>query len=209
MTATTEKIERISVKRRQTACVDHESSRYDLEYAYAVPASDGGAWIVSTDARCAAFSRSAESDIDQMHAIDPSILGRKKRSQKLAITGESATLDGEPVPRASYESFPHLDTVIRSAADDMQGRRRVKIDAKLLSNIATATSDGDADGIIELWLSIDWRQPIVVAGNTGVGLLMPMYSGYDDDRQLLQEQALHAKTELSEAARDIEAARTD
>ena len=207
MTATAEKTEWVSIKRRQTACVDLESSRYDLDHAIAVPASDGGAWIVSSDARCAAASR-AEADIRQIHAIDPRILGRKKRAQKLAITGDSTTLNGEPVARASYERFPPIDTAIRSAADDMQDRRRVKIDVKLLANVAAAVSDEDEDGIVELWLPEDRHQPIVVSGNAGVGILMGMDSASDYNDRVFRERVGYVRAELAKAAGDIDSART-
>lgn len=150
------------------------SRAHVLRNAQVVPASPSGAWAVTTDGRCAAFVR-CDGKTDGKHLV---------AKEDIQSVSRRFIDDHKNVP-VSGMKFPRMDQTI---PDDYSSRRvAVRLDAKYLLALQRALHDDEARSVgLELFIGGP-REPVIVQGDIGFGVLMPMEKVRDDAESDLRD----------------------
>jgi len=168
---------------RLDRCADTESGRYALSSVHVCPTTESGkVRLTATDGRVLASAR-VDGFTDQALLCPREVMPRKKSGGTVEKNFVWRNTDGKWTSEQPDGRFPSVADVFTSVDN---GYLQLCLDARLLSNLAEALSDGESN-TVKLLLqppaqgSIQIKAMIGVLGSntSAIGLLAPVSSDED------------------------------
>jgi hypothetical protein len=180
----------VSLERDYSRCTDPGSSRFVLGAGLLVPDQEQSAWLVTTDGRCATYSRLSGVETTPQKKLVP---GETLKAGKLQGNGrwelgpfpgrKGKTAIADPV----YGRFPRVNDL---APESIEGRLAICLDARLLAKMQETLNSKESQAIT-LFIK-DGKEAVTVLGDDGFGLLMPCAPHKPDEAEerycLMREQ---------------------